>query len=86
MVLVDQWDDLGQPRPASAKIIPPGGMILVDRWDDFGPTIPIPPLFNNMVLLRLLRSHREVTRLLGGPWAVIMGSLVRMHGSLRMTR
>ena len=48
MVLVDQWDDLGQPRPASAKIIPPGGMILVDRWDDFGPTIPILPLFNSM--------------------------------------
>ena len=49
MVLVDQWDDLGQPRPASAKIIPPGGMIFVDWWDDFGPTIPIPPLFNSMI-------------------------------------
>ena len=48
MVLVDQWDDLGQPRPASAKIIPPGGMIFVDWWDDFGPTIPIPPLFTSM--------------------------------------
>ena len=51
MVLVDWWDDLGQPQPASAKIIPPGGMIFVDWWDDFGPTIPIPPLFSSMVII-----------------------------------